>query len=130
MGALQELQHKFAADADFLCVYIAEAHASDEWPMGEIVSLRQARKLDDRLTSAREFIDNTKFTWNVACDGMDNSFNKHFGAWPTRFFVVEDNRLTFKVELDEQWMFNVNDVDSFLGARVGSETQATTTLVN
>lgn len=99
MASLQQLQRTHAADADFLCVYIAEAHATDEWPMGEAVSIRQATALNERLAAANEFIEGTKFSWPVVSDRMDNGFNKLFGAWPTRFYVVEDNRYVTRLTL-------------------------------
>lgn len=45
MNCLQGLYHTYAAKADFLCVYIAEAHAVDEWPMGEAVTLKQVSRV-------------------------------------------------------------------------------------
>lgn len=43
------------ACVDFLFVYIAEAHAMDEWPVGDPVRLQQTKCLDSRLHAARAF---------------------------------------------------------------------------
>ena len=68
-----------------MCVYIAEAHASNEWPMGEPVQIQQARSLAARMGAATMFKrDHPNFSWDVMCDGMDNAFHHAFGAWPTR----------------------------------------------
>ena len=33
----------------------------------------------------------------MVVDSMDNLFDKNFGAWPFRFFIVHNNHLVYKV---------------------------------
>jgi hypothetical protein len=95
----------------FLCVYIEEAHADDEWPIRTAPSLRitQPTSLHARATSARRLVapvseqessmpeakrDNTcgfGLAWPVALDNMRNQFNGLYAAWPVRAFVVDKN---------------------------------------
>ena len=82
-------------------MYIAEAHAIDEWPMGEPVPIQQARTLSDRVEAASRFKQETGFTWDVLADGMDNGFHKTFGAWPTRYYVIYKGKLALKIELKD-----------------------------
>lgn len=79
-------------------MYIAEAHAIDEWPMGEPVPIKQAQSLSDRVAAASKFQKETGFTWPMLADGMDNSFHKTFGAWPTRYYVIHKGKLALKIE--------------------------------
>jgi hypothetical protein len=46
----------FSLVAGFLTVYIAEAHAQDEWPMGDHVLINQPKLLVDRREIARQFV--------------------------------------------------------------------------
>jgi hypothetical protein len=52
----------------------------------------QAATMDERRGAAAQFVASTGFEWPLVCDGMDNEFNRLFGAWPTRFYVVEGGR--------------------------------------
>ena len=74
--------------ADFYMIQIREAHASDVWPIGNIVDVKEHRTLSDRLTAAREMVKNTKLEIPVLADTMDNTFLKLYSPWPFRFFVV------------------------------------------
>ena len=49
MPAFHQLQEDYAGHCNFLAVYIREAHASDEWPLGSHVCLTQHQTLADRL---------------------------------------------------------------------------------
>ena len=42
------------------------------------------------------------FTWPVVCDGMANNFLTQFGAWPTRYYIVQDGVLKFKIQLSTE----------------------------
>ena len=61
---------------DFVTVYIREAHASDEWPLGTAICIAQHKTIEDRLQAARDFV--RQFEWTVPCavDTMDNTFNQ------------------------------------------------------
>lgn len=101
-------------------VYIAEAHAGDEWPVGNQFRTdtdsihwppnveRQPTTVDERCTLARALAQRFAFppTVRVMVDspvsvsmktsaGVDvaigaDGFSTLFAAWPVRFFVVDD----------------------------------------
>ena len=98
-------------------VYLAEAHATDEWPMGT-VPIAQAKSMADRITAARRFRHDTGFTWPTACDAMDDGFYRRFGAWPTRFYVLEDSELVFKIELDRDRLFDTDELRAWIENRL------------
>lgn len=83
-------------------VYILEAHASDTWPMKFQGEQPSPRSLEERIgyatTCAREHAFPASF--KVRIDGMDDSFNGAFGAWPTCYYVVDgDKRLKYVGEV-------------------------------
>lgn len=83
----------------FLAVYIAEAHARDQWPVGETIScVDQPRTLEERLVNARNFRDSFHFEMEMLVDNMNNDFHHTYGAWPFRFFIVNHGILVFKAE--------------------------------
>ena len=74
-------------------VYIAEAHAVDEWQLAanleDDVLLAQHRELDDRLAAARASVARLGLTMPVLVDGMDDAVSEAFAAWPERLYVTE-----------------------------------------
>ena len=80
---------------DFLFVYIMEAHAKDEWPLGKTRSkFRQHQTLGERIEAAKFYLKRSLQMENsadaaeipLAVDLMDNEFNTTFGAWPATPF--------------------------------------------
>lgn len=81
-------------------VYIAEAHASDVWPinsercLGPGNSVRTPRTLDERRAVARRFVDALHLeSMPVLVDGMDDAFLESYAAWPIRLYGVARGRL-------------------------------------
>jgi len=86
--------------ANVVFVYIAEAHALDEWQMqsnvDEGVLLRQHVTIDERFAAAREGVKRLGLTMPVLVDGMDDAVSAAFAAWPERLFVADaGGRLAF-----------------------------------
>jgi hypothetical protein len=79
--------------ANVVFVYIAEAHALDEWQMqsnlDEGVLLRQHVTLDERFAAARAGVERLGLTMPVLVDGMDDAVSEAFAAWPERLYVAE-----------------------------------------
>lgn len=103
MSEFNSLYENWKNCADFAVVYLREAHAADEWPMGSHVKLCQARTLQERLAAARGFIANTGLAIPlVYADCIDDRFMREFAAHPQRFFVLGANgTLLFKARPHE-----------------------------
>jgi len=87
VGDFHTLQADYEGRVDFLFVYLREAHAADEWPLGEHVTLRQPTSLDERLAAARAFQNACALRLPILADGMEDGFMQAFSAHPLRFFV-------------------------------------------
>ena len=84
-------------------MYIAEAHAADEWPInsrrcgGPANSVRAPRSLEERCAVARRMRSALKLPpseLRVLADGMDDAFLRTYAAWPIRLYGVgRDGRL-------------------------------------
>ena len=91
-----------SASAVFSCLYIQEAHATDEWPInsarcsrtGRPVCFAQHKSLGERINAAREFIrdyDVDTSSLPFFMDDMTNTFQTIYAAWPLRWFVFRLN---------------------------------------
>lgn len=111
------MQEKYAHKVDFLCVYIEEAHAQDEWPIsscrwnptGKKIMYNQHKTIEDRLAVARDFIDAFGWKYPTILDAIDNPFETAYAAWPLRLYVVKDGRMVFKAQPREA-MYHLQDV--------------------
>lgn len=73
----------------FLTVYIVEAHAIDEWPVGDPLKVTQPRTISERCGVARAFVDEYKLRPPMIVDQIDNNFSEQYAAWPVRFYVAQ-----------------------------------------
>jgi len=98
-----------------------EAHAIDEWPVGDPLKISQPTSTLERCGVARAFRKDYGLKVPMVVDGIGNEFSERFAAWPIRFYVVEwqengEWRLSFKAQPD---MLNTYDsvpvqLDGFL----------------
>ena len=112
---MNSLFAEFRERADFRLVYIAEAHATDEWPIasgrytadGEAVCLTQPRNADERRAAAQAYVEAYGIALPVLVDpppepaaqqipgaaepqaGKDGEFEARFAPWPLRFWGCE-----------------------------------------
>jgi len=97
---VEQLYRRVRDRASVVFVYIAEAHALDEWQMqpnlDEDVLLRQHVTLDERFAAACAGVERLGLTMPVLVDGMDDAVSEAFAAWPERLYVAAaGGRLTF-----------------------------------
>ncbi|CAB4387276.1 unnamed protein product [Rhizophagus irregularis] len=88
-------------------IQIREAHASDVWPIGNIINVKEHRNLSDRLDAAREMVKNTWLEIPVLADTMDDTFLKLYAPWPFRFFVIVDGTLKLigmRIIIQQTWL--------------------------
>lgn len=100
-------------------VYITEAHAEDEWPIGskfnKLPCFNQPKTTAERCSIARtiknKFNDSVKFV----VDPITNEFETAFAPWPVRFYVIEKGKLTYKAT-PRNGMYSIDDLKKFLSA--------------
>jgi len=83
------LQETWKGAAKFLAVYISEAHAQDEWPLGNIVCLNQHKTMEERLEVAKTFKEKYDFQIPLLVDTMENTLDNKYACWPERFFIIQ-----------------------------------------
>jgi hypothetical protein len=83
--------------AQVLTVYVAEAHAQDEWTLRGTVMVNQPRNSAERFDVARRFAAALDWRLPLLADPPeDEAFERLFAPWPIRFYVVgHDGRMAF-----------------------------------
>lgn len=99
-----------------LAIYIAEAHAKDQWPVGKTIScVDQPTSIEQRLENARQCKERFCFEIPMLVDNMDNSFHLTYGAWPFRFYLIHQGELIFKAEPNhDTFCYDLNEIDTCL----------------
>lgn len=93
---------KFSDVADFLLVYIDEAHPSDGWvapAMGSTRSfkVRKHRSLEERVVAARQMIEHFALPpqCQLVADCMDNNANVAYGVANERVCIVQRRKIAY-----------------------------------
>jgi len=85
--------------------------------MGDLVLLDQPKTMEVRCEIARQFVDDTNYLCPLVVDTMANQFDENFGAWPVRFWIVENNHLVYKAQPQSDHTYDLDDVRRWLEAR-------------
>jgi len=103
MAALErfsQMVEKFSASADFVCVYIAEAHPAEKQHFGGNYDIRTHQGFQDRMAAANVFVGEfeelirSKFASlkdvdiPVVVDPMSDEANRRYAALPERLFGI------------------------------------------
>lgn len=84
-------------DIDLRIVYILEAHANDEWPVGsQLFDYPQATTMELRAKAAYDFVTQFSILAPVVLDTIDNAFETEYAPWPFRFYVVDKGIIKIK----------------------------------
>lgn len=81
--------------ADFLVVYIAEAHATDGWAFANNVDISVHKNLEERLAAARVLVGEDPLC-PVVVDEMSNITASKYGALPERLYVLQGGKVIYQ----------------------------------
>ena len=94
-------------------VYILEAHARDEWPVGSTAfSYPQSQTLEQRAQAAQDLRTRLGLEVPIVLDGPDSEFERLYAPWPFRFYILRDGQVIRRADpidggydLVELWEF-------------------------
>ncbi len=92
MPLIKLLAEYTTSHIDILFVYILEAHASDEWKLGNKYQIPKHKTLQDRIAAAKLLKDTLQLPDNVTlvCDSMENTFEEKYCCWPDRCMLIQN----------------------------------------
>jgi Iodothyronine deiodinase len=94
VGDVVQIYDDYKEHADFLTVYVREAHPTDEWQMKsnvkDDVCYAQPKTLEQRLAIANDFTKRFKYTLPFGIDDMSNAADLAYSAWPERIYIIDE----------------------------------------
>ena len=119
---MAQIYERFKDQAEFLTIYIKEAHPTDEWQMAsnekEGVCYAQPRSFDQRVAIARDFARSFELRIPLVVDGMENRADSIYAGWPERFYVVDEHgRIAYKGK-PGPFGYDPSEVESWLVANL------------
>lgn len=98
---LDGIAKKYRGQANFLCIYIKEAHPTDESQsppnIDEGILYSQPTTVDERAKIAAACMLRFNFSFPMVLDNMTNEVDSKFRAWPERLYVLDKiGRVTWK----------------------------------
>lgn len=95
MPALNKLYKQYGNQADFLVVYITEAHPSDVWQtesnFRDKVVFASPRNEDERANVAGTCVRKLGIEIPAVVDEFGNSTESAYTAWPDRLYLIDRN---------------------------------------
>lgn len=89
------MYNQYKDRADFLAVYIREAHPLDEWEMKanftQNVCYPQPKTLTQRVAIANDFVKRFSFPIPIGIDAMSDYADHLYGGWPERLYVIDES---------------------------------------
>jgi hypothetical protein len=119
-----QIYQRFKDQAEFVTIYIKEAHPTDEWQMDsnekEGVCYAQPRTFEQRLAIARDFTRSFDFPIPMFVDGIDNRADSIYAGWPERFYILDERgKIAFKGK-PGPFGYDPAEVETWLLAHGGS----------
>ena len=116
------MRERYGAQADFVTLYIKEAHPEDEWQMEsnakekDDVCYPQPRTTAARLVIARDFAERFKYDIPLLVDPIENEANALYAGWPERLYVIEDGVIVSKCGMGP-FEFKPEELEAWLAKR-------------
>jgi hypothetical protein len=111
--------------ADFLTVYIKEAHPEDEWQMEsnveQDVCYRQPRSTAERVAIARDFSQRFDFRVPLLVDPIENPANDVYAGWPERIYILDEQRTIVYKGKTGPFGFHPEEAEAWLAQRFEGE---------
>src|SRR5712692_1600922 len=119
-----QIYEDYKDHADFLTVYVREAHPTDEWQMKsnvkDDVCYAQPKTLEQRVAIANDFTKRFKFPLPFGIDDMSNAANDAYAAWPERIYIIDESgRIAYRGGMGP-FNYKPEEAREWLAARYGA----------
>lgn len=120
MARFNEIVADFTNMADFLIVYIEEAHPTDGWFFRNNVDIQKHNSLEDRVAAAKRLGELKPCDCDIVADNMEDGANKQYGGLYERLYIVL-NRVVLYEGMPGPIGYNVEEVYDWLAKYRGDQ---------
>lgn len=118
------MQQTWGEFANFVTIYIKEAHPEDEWQMDsneeENVCYAQPKTTEQRRLIANDFAERFSYSIPLWIDPIENPADEIYAGWPERFYIIgEDRTILYKGDMGP-FGFEPDEVEAWLEERFGA----------
>eukprot|EP00008_Paramoeba_atlantica_P010520 CAMPEP_0201492106 /NCGR_PEP_ID=MMETSP0151_2-20130828/32080_1 /ASSEMBLY_ACC=CAM_ASM_000257 /TAXON_ID=200890 /ORGANISM="Paramoeba atlantica, Strain 621/1 / CCAP 1560/9" /LENGTH=118 /DNA_ID=CAMNT_0047878769 /DNA_START=617 /DNA_END=973 /DNA_ORIENTATION=- len=113
------MAEKWRSDADFIVIYIEEAHPTDGWFLGESSSavLASHASVDERVKAVKYFAEQIGgLPCPLYIDTMKNCASTKYGGFPERLHIIEDGKIVMEGGVGP-FNYFISDVENWLEKR-------------
>ena len=122
--SLRDLYAQYGDRAQFLVIYIREAHPMDGWDIGSANRYRDPQTIQERREVAGTCEVALQYGIRTYVDEMDDGVMTAYAAWPERLYLVGvDGRVLYAGGLGP-WGFSPEELKGALDAALVGEAQA------
>jgi hypothetical protein len=125
LGDVVKIYNDYKDQADFLTIYVREAHPTDEWQMKsnvkEDVCYAQPKTMEQRLAIANDFVQRFHYPLPFGIDDMSNAANDAYSAWPERIYIVDESGHLAYAGGMGPFNYHPNEARAWLARRFGEK---------
>jgi len=126
MPEIVKMAEELEDQVQFSLIYIAEAHANDEWPVRSsryhssgVVDLKQPTTLLERVAVARAFVneyleEDSRIQVLVDDPEKGDPYLQAFSPWPLRFHVLGEDGTFTLIANPKSGMFDLSEIRNAL----------------
>ena len=104
MAKIEQLFARFGEKADFATIYIAEAHAAEEWSLKHSSNaeldgkwdVAQPKTMDERMKVFTDWYEWLSPTSPHFVDTISDEARFAFNALPERLYIIEDGKVVYR----------------------------------
>ena len=111
MSAFCQVTRDFSSVADFLLIYIDEAHPVGSWNPGNI---EKHKDLSDRLQAANEILPyQAEGDFDIVVDAFTNDAMTAYGAMPEKWYIIDNGKLAYCGKMSP-FYYRLDDIQDWL----------------
>lgn len=93
---IDEIAQTYSNKADFLNVYIREAHPVGGWHMDNTVDYKEPTTIVERKAALQKVFDLYDINMTFVMDEMSDKLESLYKAWPERIYVIKNGMVIYK----------------------------------
>ncbi|XP_028392067.1 type I iodothyronine deiodinase-like [Dendronephthya gigantea] len=96
LDQMLEVHRDFSDIADFVVIYVQEAHPDDGWRMKNNYNIRRHKSIEDRVEASQTLRSLLPSGIRFCVDTMTDEASKSYSGCPNRILVIEEDTLVYQ----------------------------------